>query len=410
MSDRRLPRFPAQENRPPFTQGREVQQTEVEVFHDAAVTLDPVDDADDLGLELGATPGFRAPVGSQSFSAVARSPQGRIVLEQPDRKLSSLAPELLDERRDDRDEGVDFFRRKQLHEDTLGRLVTAFSRFVVVAGLSGAGKSQAMKSFEDLGFYCLDNLPPAMALRLVSLAHEAGVERLALSLDVRTHGPFGEAVAVLGELQARGIDFELLYLDAADDTLVRRYSETRRRHPLDGVGKLADAIARERIELVPLRERATRVWDTSSLTLASLKARIAATYGNDGAATGLAVHIVAFGYKFGVPLDADLMFDVRFLPNPNYVPELKMLSGCDAAVAAYMEALPAAQRFVQILFEMIDFLVPLYQEEGKSRLTLAFGCTGGQHRSVYIAERLAAHLRSNASLSVTLEHRELVPQ
>lgn len=287
--------------------------------------------------------------------------------------------------------------------------MTAFSRFVVIAGLSGAGKSQAMKSFEDLGFYCLDNLPPAMAPRLVSLARDAGIERLALSLDVRTHGPFGDAVAALDELEAAGVPFDLLYLDARDEALVRRYSETRRRHPLEGCGKLAEAIARERTALGALRARATRVWDTSTLTLAGLKARIVAVYG-EGAATELAVHLVAFGYKFGVPLDADLMFDVRFLPNPNYVDDLRPLTGRDAEVVAYMDAVPAARRFLDMLFPMIDFLIPLYRAEGKSRLTVAFGCTGGQHRSVYVAERLAAHLRSDPSLTVSIEHRELLPQ
>jgi UPF0042 nucleotide-binding protein len=284
-----------------------------------------------------------------------------------------------------------------------------FARFVVVAGLSGAGKSQAMKSFEDLGFYCLDNLPPALALELVTLAGRAGVERLALSLDVRTHGPFGEALAALDELEERGIEHELLFLDASDDVLVRRYSETRRRHPFDGAGALHEAIGRERVELAPLRARASRVWDTSTFTHAALKARIVAAYATEPAEHALNVHVVAFGFKFGVPLDADLVFDVRFLPNPNYEPELKALAGIDRPVGEFLEAQPATAEFLEHLFAFLDFLVPLYRAEGKSRLTLAIGCTGGRHRSVYIAERVAEHLRADTRLEVSLEHRELAP-
>jgi UPF0042 nucleotide-binding protein len=263
-----------------------------------------------------------------------------------------------------------------------------------------------MKSFEDLGFYCVDNLPPALAPDLVTLAERAGIARVALSLDVRIGGAFGDASAALRELAGRGVAFELLYLDADDATIVRRYSETRRRHPSDGCGSLADAIARERVELEPLRDRATRFWDTSQLTQSTLKARIAETYDADRSEK-LDVRIVAFGFKFGVPLVADLMFDVRFFRNPNYVPELKDLTGADAAVAAFMEELPETAPFLAHLFDTIDFLVPLYCGEGKSRLTIAIGCTGGRHRSVYVARRLAAHLAGNPAIAVSTDHREL---
>jgi UPF0042 nucleotide-binding protein len=265
-----------------------------------------------------------------------------------------------------------------------------------------------MKSFEDLGFYCSDNVPPALVPELVTLAERAGIERVALSLDVRVHGPFGEASAALAALKARGIAFELLFLEASDDTLVRRYSETRRRHPHDGEGSLADAIARERADVLPLRAAATRVWDTSHLTQTTLKARISATFACDPDRERLAVRVVAFGFKYGVPLDADLVFDVRFFLNPNYVPELKELTGADPQVADFLEALPETEPFLAHLFGTIDFLVPLYIGEGKSRLTIAIGCTGGRHRSVYIARRLAAHLDQRGDVTVSCDNRELV--
>jgi UPF0042 nucleotide-binding protein len=280
-------------------------------------------------------------------------------------------------------------------------------RFVLVTGLSGAGKSQAMKSFEDLGFYCLDHLPPALLPELVTLARRAGITRIALSLDTRVGGAFGQPLEALAQLEKLGVVFEVLYLEANDEALVRRYSETRRRHPLEGAGSLTDAIALERSELAPLRDRATLVLDTSTFTHGSLKARIVAAYANEPALQQLAVHVVAFGYKFGVPRDADLVFDVRFLPNPNYVPELKKLSGDDRPVAAFMEALPETEAFLGHLFGMIDFLVPLYIGEGKSRLTIAIGCTGGRHRSVYIANRLGTHLRAFPGVTVASERREL---
>lgn len=266
-----------------------------------------------------------------------------------------------------------------------------------------------MKSFEDLGFYCLDNLPPALVFDLVTLARAAGIERIALSLDVRVHGPFGEALATLADLRRDGIDFELLFLDANDDAIVRRYSETRRRHPRECQGSLSEAIARERDDLAPLRELATHIWDTSHLTQATLKGRVRAAYASDDGRERLTVHVVAFGFKFGLPVDADLVFDVRFFNNPNYVPELKELCGADRAVADFIAALPETQPFLDHLFGLVDFLVPRYIDEGKSRLTIAIGCTGGRHRSVYIASRLAAHLEENDAIAVVRSDRELTP-
>lgn len=278
-------------------------------------------------------------------------------------------------------------------------------RLVIVTGLSGAGKSQALKSFEDLGFACLDNLPPVLSPQFVELVKRAKLERVAIALDVRTLGPFGDAITSIDQLWAHGEKPELLFLDADDAALVRRYSETRRRHPLgDQSLHLTDAIAAEREALAPLRDRADHVWDTSRLTHGMLKERIEATF--TSGVKKMQIAIIAFGFKYGVPLDCDLVFDVRFLPNPNYVPVLKPLTGNDPPVAAFLEVLPQTEEFLGHLLPMIDFLLPQYRHEGKSQLTIGIGCTGGRHRSVYLARRLEKHLLGANESSVTVEERD----
>ncbi|GAC1425676.1 MAG: RNase adapter RapZ [Candidatus Velthaea sp.] len=279
-------------------------------------------------------------------------------------------------------------------------------RLVIVTGLSGAGKSQAMKSFEDLGFACLDNLPPVLSPQFVALVERTSIDRAAIALDVRTCGPFGDALATIDALAASGEHPELLFLDADAQTLVRRYSETRRRHPFgDRAKHLTDAIAAEREALAPLRDRADHVWDTSRLTQGMLKERIENAFSSGEARMQIA--IVAFGFKYGVPLDCDLVFDVRFLPNPNYDPALKPLTGNDRAVADFLEALPDTEAFLAHMLDMIDFLLPRYRREGKSQLTIGIGCTGGRHRSVYLARRLEAHLKRDDEAAVTVEERDL---
>jgi UPF0042 nucleotide-binding protein len=280
-------------------------------------------------------------------------------------------------------------------------------RLVIVTGLSGAGKSQAMKSLEDFGFACLDNAPPVLARPFVALAEEAGYANAALALDVRTLGPFGDPVAAVDELGAAGQRADVLFLDAEDETLIRRYSETRRRHPFgeNGVG-LAEAIAAERASLAALRDRADIVWDTTRLTLGQLKDRIGTTFAGADERR-LRVSIVAFGFKYGIPLDADLVFDVRFLPNPNYVAGLRELTGADAPVVAYLEAIPDTEGFLERIFSLLDFLVPRYEREGKSQVTIAIGCTGGRHRSVYVGRRLQQHLRETTAAPATFEARDV---
>jgi RNase adapter protein RapZ len=280
-------------------------------------------------------------------------------------------------------------------------------RLVIVTGLSGAGKSQTMKSLEDFGFACLDNAPPVLARPFVTLVDDAGRGNAALALDVRTLGPFGDAVAAIDGLERDGLRPEVLFLDAEDETLIRRYSETRRRHPYgeNGIG-LAEAIGAERAALAGLRDRADFVWDTTRLTLGQLKDRIGTTFlGAD--ARRLRVAVVAFGFKYGIPLDADLVFDVRFLPNPNYVDALRDLTGADAPVAAFLEGIADTEPFLRHVFGLLDFLIPRYEQEGKSQVTIAVGCTGGRHRSVYVGRRILRQITETTGALATFDARDV---
>jgi UPF0042 nucleotide-binding protein len=280
----------------------------------------------------------------------------------------------------------------------------ALERLVFVTGLSGAGKSQAMKTLEDLGFYCVDNLPPKLLAQTLSLLEDAQVREAAFALDVLSGGELGDALPAIQKASSDGVRPQLLFLDARDDVLVRRYSETRRRHPFTGVGSVREAIAVERSALAPLRALATQVIDTTGLTHADLKERIAASF--SPVERALSVTIVAFGFKYGLPLDLDMLFDVRFLRNPNYVESLRPLTGADVAVAEYIETDPATAPFLDRLFDMMDFLMPRYLAEGKSQLTIGVGCTGGRHRSIYVARRLFDRLHRQDVADVYLELRD----
>jgi UPF0042 nucleotide-binding protein len=279
---------------------------------------------------------------------------------------------------------------------------------VFVTGLSGAGKSQAMKTLEDLGFYCVDNLPPKLTSQTLSLLKDAQVREVAIALDVRSGGTLGEALPLLTQLSADGARPYILFLDARDDVLVRRYSETRRRHPFASVGSVREAIAVERSTMAPLRALASHVIDTTTLTQADLKERIVASFASEHPERRIAVTIVAFGFKYGIPLDLDLLFDVRFLHNPNYVEPLRPLTGADPAVAEYIETDSATAPFMDRLFEMMDFLMPRFFAEGKSQLTIGIGCTGGRHRSVYVGRRLYSFLEEQGSVDLHLDTRDLV--
>jgi RNase adapter protein RapZ len=279
------------------------------------------------------------------------------------------------------------------------------ARIVFVTGLSGAGKSQAMKTFEDLGFHCVEHLPPAALGATLHALDAARAGEIAISLSEHGDALLGDALAAI-EATARTRAVDVLFLEARDDALVRRFSETRRRHPFASRGSLREAIAAERDALVPLRDRATMTIDTTALNHASLKERLAAAFAPNERAR-LTVTIVPFGFKYGLPLDLDLLFDVRFLRNPNYDDALRPLTGEDEAVVKFIEADPASEPFVAKLSEMMDFLVPRYIAEGKARVTIGIGCTGGRHRSVYVANRLYEHLAKDDRLSLAVDPRDV---
>ncbi len=278
--------------------------------------------------------------------------------------------------------------------------------FVLVTGLSGAGKSQAAHVLEDMGFFCVDNLPPALIPRFAELVlhAQAKVHRVAVVVDVRS-GEFFDALSeALQHLEALGLGYRILFLDAADDVLVRRFKETRRKHPLSTSGSVLEGIREERRRLEPLRERAHRVLDTSDMTPAQLRSELRATFGT--APTALAVSVVSFGYKHGLPLDADLVFDARFLPNPHYVDALRARSGLDPEVRSYVLDSPQGQAFWRRLVDLVLFLLPEFEREGKTDVTVAVGCTGGRHRSVAVAEELVRVLRQRG-YEARARHRDL---
>jgi UPF0042 nucleotide-binding protein len=280
---------------------------------------------------------------------------------------------------------------------------------VVISGLSGAGKSQASKFFEDLGYYCVDNLPPELLDGFLSLrdAEPERYERIALVLDIRAGDPAPAIEQARHALAARGTEMQVLYLEASDANLVSRFSETRHRHPLETRSGVQAGIAEERRRLARTRELADHVIDTSGLSIGQLKERLFAFVPREASADELLVDIVTFGFKYGIPLEADLVFDVRFLTNPYYVPDLKPLSGLQPPVREYVLGQPAAGRFLDLVVELLELTAPAYRAEGKQRLTVALGCTGGYHRSIALAEELAERLTKMGGTSVAVFHREL---
>ena len=284
-------------------------------------------------------------------------------------------------------------------------------RVLVISGLSGAGKTSVTKLFEDLGYRCVDNLPTALLPQLADLVSRGAGEfdRVAIVVDARAGDVPVAFAEMMDAFETRGIRPQVLFLEARDDVLIRRFSETRHRHPLTGTGgserSIEDAIAAERRILADIRERADVIVDTSDLSYRALRERIV-----DGLAVPtdtLGVQLVTFGYKHGIPLEADLVFDVRFMRNPFYESELRDLNGLDERVRRFVLEQPGTARFVGDLARFLTFLLPLYQAEGKTRLTVALGCTGGQHRSIVVAEELARQLRAAGVKEVGLFHREL---
>ena len=281
--------------------------------------------------------------------------------------------------------------------------------FVVITGFSGAGKSQAMATFEDAGYFCVDNLPPEMIGSLADLfGHEGSkVERAAVASDVRGGGYFDELVRVLDDLDERDVPYRLLYLEASQPVLINRFKETRRRHPLANGGSLEAAIGREHDLLEPLKERADVSIDTSDLSASRLRKVVADKMLPHGKTGKLAVTFMTFGFKHGSPRDADLTFDVRFLPNPHYEAELRELTGLDQAVIDYVRESDGVGDFYDRLTPLLDYLLPAYEREGKSHLTVGIGCTGGRHRSVVVAEHLARVYEQRGDQLIDVVHRDI---
>ena len=281
--------------------------------------------------------------------------------------------------------------------------------FVVITGFSGAGKSQAMATFEDAGYFCVDNLPPEMISSLAELfGHEGSkVEHAAVASDTRGGEYFEDLVKVLEELEAASVPFRLLFLEANDPALINRLKETRRRHPLADGGSVEAAIRNERELLAPVKERADISIDTSDLSASRLRKVVADKMLPHGKIGRLAVTFLTFGFKHGTPRDADLTFDVRFLPNPHYEADLRDLTGLDDAVIEYVESSDGIAEFYDHLTPLLDYLLPKYEQEGKSHLTVGIGCTGGRHRSVVIAEHLARDLEARGDFLVDVVHRDV---
>jgi UPF0042 nucleotide-binding protein len=279
---------------------------------------------------------------------------------------------------------------------------------VVITGHSGAGKSEAIAAFEDAGYFCVDNLPPQMIGSLGELFRHpgSGVEHAAVVSDVRGGDYFDQLQQVLDDLQADGLKPKVLFLEAGEETLLDRYKETRRRHPMAPEGGIVDGIRAERELLAPLRERADVVMDTSDLSGAMLRRRIAEELLGREGSPKLALTLLTFGFKNGPPRDADLTLDVRFLPNPHYIDELRPLTGLDQAVRDYVESGTQAGEFYGRLLPLLEFLVPAYVTEGKSHLTIAIGCTGGRHRSVTVADRIRRDLAGRDDVAVRVKHRD----
>jgi RNase adapter protein RapZ len=279
----------------------------------------------------------------------------------------------------------------------------------VITGYSGAGKSEAIAAFEDSGYFCVDNLPPGMIAALGELfRHEgSGVRRAAVVTDVRGGTYFADLVAVLADLEGGGLEPTLLFLEADEQALVDRYKETRRRHPLAPDGRVVEGIRAEREILGPLRERADVVMDTTGLTGAMLRRRIATDLLGPRHAAKLALTLLTFGFKNGPPRDADLVLDVRFLPNPHYREDLRPLTGRDPQVVEHIEAGELASEFYARILPLVDFLLPAYVAEGKTHLTIAIGCTGGRHRSITVADRIARHLASRDDVALRVVHRDV---
>ena len=281
---------------------------------------------------------------------------------------------------------------------------------LIISGLSGAGKSRAASFLEDMGFYIVDNMPAAMILKFAEFCAGGNgrYDRVALVYDVRTASSFTELFDVLDKLKDMEAQCRMLFLEAAPEVIIKRYKETRRRHPLAAdTDSLEEAVKKERAMMAPVKERADFVIDTSRTSTAQLRGELLRLFGQEGEKGGMTVSVTSFGFKYGLPLEADLVFDVRFLPNPYYVEALRSHTGQEAEVQAYVRQGGTADKFLSMLYEMLDFLIPNYVQEGKNQLVIAIGCTGGKHRSVTVANALYQHLSGLEEYGLKIEHRDI---
>ncbi|MBI4209670.1 MAG: RNase adapter RapZ [Deltaproteobacteria bacterium] len=279
---------------------------------------------------------------------------------------------------------------------------------IIVTGISGSGKSTCIRALEDLGFYCVDNLPSLLLPQLLELCKQSqgGIRRVAVGIDAREGRFFEEFQKMVQKVRSEGHSVKMLFLDAQDPVLIRRYSETRRLHPLAISGSVVDGIQRERVLLNPVYSMSDIQMDTTEFNIHELRQVIQERFSEDVVVRKTAIRVVSFGYRYGIPLSADMLMDVRFLPNPNFVKELRPKTGEEEPVSDYVMKSPHAGKFLEQSMSLLRFLLPLYQQEGKAYLTIGFGCTGGRHRSVAMARWVAAELRKEEYV-VTLEHRDI---
>lgn len=284
-------------------------------------------------------------------------------------------------------------------------------RFVIVTGMSGGGKSTAMRMLEDVGFFCVDNLPVPLIEKFMELLVMPGneISKAALGLDVRADQSFGDAMKILDRMRQNGFIFEVLFMDASDSTLVKRYKESRRVHPLctPEDSRVEHGISKEREILTEMKKKADYIIDTFKLLTRELKEEIDRIFVKNGEYNNLIISIMSFGFKHGIPADADLVFDVRFLPNPFYIDELKYMTGNDKGVQEYVMGFPEAGQFMDKLEDMLRFLIPNYIKEGKYQLVVAIGCTGGKHRSVTLANELYRRMKDKGNYGLTISHRDV---
>lgn len=281
-------------------------------------------------------------------------------------------------------------------------------RFVIVTGMSGAGKSQAIKFLEDIGFFCVDNLPPALIPKFAEIcfAPNSEINKVALGIDIRGGRLFSDLFSGLSSVKDNGYNYEILFLDASDDVLVKRYKETRRKHPLALEDRINTGIEKERKMLNDVKERASYIIDTSNLLTRQLKEEINHIFLEDKKFESLIITVLSFGFKYGIPNDSDLVFDVRFIPNPYYISDMKELTGNDDKVKNYVMKWSESKQFLSKLKDMVEFLIPNYIKEGKNQLVISIGCTGGKHRSVTLANALYNSLKQ-CGHRVIIEHRDI---